>query len=329
MSKRMRVFLLVTTVLVVALGVPALAQAKAAPTVTKPKFSAPPVAGVPFTASGVVRPKATSMSRTVVKVGLYAFADGRWVVQGLSRAKLVAGASGTQYSRRLTVAAEGKYGVRAFHYRAGKLVAKSALAAFDVARRITIDSNVNGWMAPELGETQAPAGTPLDVVFTTPADWAAPLVDGKPLNGAAHFIWGEFEKVDARRADLAHRRPAAGSLRLDARRDAQVRHRLPGRRPADRHRQGLAHARTRTRCRTCRRTSRSARSAPPAWAATAASRSSPASSRRRAPTRSSGTPTAWSPAATTGSAGWTTATSASSWSTTPPTWPSTRIRTTW
>jgi hypothetical protein len=35
------------------------------------------------------------------------------------------------------------------------------------------------------------------VVFTTPADWAAPLVDGKPLNGAAQFIWGEFTKVDA------------------------------------------------------------------------------------------------------------------------------------
>ena len=196
MSKRLRVFLLVTTVLVVALGVPALAQAKAAPTVTKPKFSALPVAGVPFTASGMARPRASAMSRTVVKVGLYAFQDGRWVVQDLYRAKLVAGDSGTEYSRRLTVAAEGKYGVRAFHYRAGKLVAKSALAAFDVAQRITIDSNVNGWMAPELGEAMAPSGTPLDIVFTTPADWAAPPVEGKPLNGAALFIWGEFEKVD-------------------------------------------------------------------------------------------------------------------------------------
>jgi hypothetical protein len=196
MSKRLRVFLLVTTVLVVALGVPARARVKAAPTVTKPKLSAVPVAGVPFTASGVARPTATAMSRTVVKVGLYAFADGRWVVQDVSRAKLVAGASGTQYSRKLVVAAEGKYGVRAFHYRSGKLVAKSALAAFDVARRITVDSNVNGWMAPRLGETQAPPGTPLDIVFTTPADWAAPLVDGKPLNGAARFIWGEFEQVD-------------------------------------------------------------------------------------------------------------------------------------
>jgi hypothetical protein len=195
MSTRLRVFLLVTTVLVVALGVPALAQAKAAPTVTKPKLSAPPVAGVPFTASGVARPRATAVSRTVVKVGLYVFADGRWVVQDLSRAKLAAGASGTHYSRRLTVAAEGKYGVRAFHYRAGRLVAKSALAAFEVAQRITIDSNVNGWMAPELGETQAPPGTPLDVVFTTPSDWASGA--SEKLNGAAHFIWGEFEKVDA------------------------------------------------------------------------------------------------------------------------------------
>jgi hypothetical protein len=197
MSKRLRVFLLAMAVLVVALGVPALAQAKAAPAVTKPAFSARPVAGIPFTASGVVRPKATSMSRTVVRVGLYAFEDGRWVVQDVVRAKLAAGSSGTQYSKRLTVAAEGKYGLRAFHYRSGELVAKSALAKFEVARRITIDSNVNGWMAPDLAEAQAPPGTPLDVVFTTPADWAAPPVDGKPLNGAAHFIWGAFEKVDS------------------------------------------------------------------------------------------------------------------------------------
>ena len=194
MSKRLRVFLLVTTALVVALGVPALAQAKAAPTVTKPKFSAVPVAGVPFTATGVARPKATTMSRTVVKVGLYAYADGRWVVRDLSRAKLVAGASGAQYSRRLTVPAEGKYGVRAFHYRAGKLVAKSALAAFDVARRVTIDSMVNGWMAPSLADTIVAADTPLDVVFTTPSDWASD--DLEKHYGAAKFIWGEFEQVD-------------------------------------------------------------------------------------------------------------------------------------
>jgi len=77
-----------------------------------------------------------------------------------------------------------------------KLVAKSPLAAFRVARRITIDSNVNGWMAPDLGETQVPPGTTLDVVFTTPADWAAPWQDNQPPNGAAHFIWGEFERVD-------------------------------------------------------------------------------------------------------------------------------------
>jgi hypothetical protein len=194
MSKRLRVVLLVATVVVVALGVPGVARAKAA-SVTKPKFSAPPVAGVPFTATVAVRPKATAGSATVVKIGLYEFAGGRWAARGTYRAKLVAD-SGTQYSRRLTVASDGKYGVRAFHYRAGKLVAKSALTRFDVALRVTIDPNVNGWMAPELGEATAPAGTPLDVVFTTPADWAAPLVDGKPLNGGALFIWGEFEKVD-------------------------------------------------------------------------------------------------------------------------------------
>ena len=230
---------------------------------------------------------------------------GRWGVTDTWRAKLGAGASATAYSRRLAVPAEGKYAVRAFHYRAGRLVKSSALTSFDVARRVTIDSMVNGWMAPSLGNTVAPADTPLDVVFTTPSDWAA--ADPAKHYGAAHFIWGDFEKVERRRADLAHRRAAPRSLRLDARRDAQVGHRLAGRRPADRRRQDLTRRRPRA-ARTCRPTSPSATSAPPAWAATAASRSSRASSRRRASTRSSGTPTAWSPGATTGSAGWTGAT---------------------
>ncbi len=132
-----------------------------------------------------MRPKATAGSATVVKLGLYAFADGKWGARGVYRAKL--DVSGAQYSRQLTVAAEGKYGVRAFHYRAGKLVAKSALSKFDVALRVTIDSNVNGWMAPELGEATAPAGTPLDVVFTTPSDWASGASTQAQRRSALHL----------------------------------------------------------------------------------------------------------------------------------------------
>jgi hypothetical protein len=82
-----------------------------------------------------------------------------------------------------------------FHYRAGRLVARSALVPFEVARRIDVDSNVNGWDAPLLGDTTAPPGTALDIVFSVPADWASGA--SEKLNGAAHFIWGDFEKVDA------------------------------------------------------------------------------------------------------------------------------------
>ena len=128
--------------------------------------------------------------------------------------------------------------------------------------------------------------------------------------GALHL--GRLREGQRRRADLAHRRAAPRPLRLDARRDAQVGHRLAWSSPS-RSTSTRPHTPTPTRCRTCRRTSPSATSAPRAWAATAASRSSRASSRRRAPTRSSGTPTAWSPAATTGSAGWTTATTGPWW----------------
>ena len=195
MSRRLKMLMMATVVLVVLLGVPALAQARVAAAVTRPKLSPATVVGVPFTASGLVRPKATTGSRTVVRIRLYASSNGHWRVTGNYRAKLKVGASGTTYSRGLVVRAEGRYAVAAFHYRAGRLVKRSLRTSFAVAHRVTIDSNVNGWMAPELGDTTAPAGTPLDVVFTTPADWASGA--NEKLNGAAHFIWGDFEKVDS------------------------------------------------------------------------------------------------------------------------------------
>ena len=129
---------------------------------------------MPFTVSGVVRPEATTQSRTVVSLRLYLSEGDRWKLADTYRAKLGDAKTGTTYTRRLSVPAEGRYAVRVFHYRSGRLVAKSALAAFDVARRITLDPNVNGWSAPALGDTAAPPDTPLDIVFTTPADWAAP-----------------------------------------------------------------------------------------------------------------------------------------------------------
>ena len=195
MSCPMKRMLLAAFVLALFAGLPGVAHARVTYTASKPKLSAVPVVGVPFTASGVIKPKATAQSRTVVKIKLYAFTGGHWGVTGTYRAKLGASTSGTKYSRRLAISAEGRFAVRAFHYRAGRLVARSALAAFDVARRISIDSMVNGWLAPALRDTMAPADTPLDVVFSTPSDWASD--DPEKHYGAAHFIWGEFEKVDA------------------------------------------------------------------------------------------------------------------------------------
>ena len=321
MSKRFRVVMLLTLVLAILGGLPALAQAGAAYTASKPKLSAAPVVNVPFTVSGVVKPKATVESRTVVKIRLYKLSAGRWGLTGTYRARLGASASGTAYSRRLAVSSEGKYAVRALHYRAGRLVKSSLRTSFAVARRITIDSMVNGWMAPSLADTMAPADTPLDVVFTTPADWASD--DPAKHYGAAHFIWGDFEKVDA--DGLIWHTDGLQPGRYDWMRDcdAQVGHGLAGRHAADRRRQDL--------------TRRHARAALPAGGHLVRRRQlrghglrpqhrvpHVASSRRRAPTRSSGTPTAWSPAATTGSAGWTSATTGRWWPTAPAQrWPST------
>jgi hypothetical protein len=195
MSHPVRALLLTLSLLALGAVPPAVAHAGATGTVSKPKLSSAPVVGVPFTVSGTVRPGATAESRTVVRVKLYRFVAGDWRVTETCRAKLGAGASGTTYSRRLAVPARGTYAVRAFHYRAGKLVKRSERATFDVARRITIDSMVNGWLAPSLATTVASADTPLDIVFTTPSDWASE--DQAKHYGAAYFIWGDFEKVSA------------------------------------------------------------------------------------------------------------------------------------
>ena len=64
----------------------------------------------------------------MVSVRLYLSEGDRWELAGTYRAKLGNAETGTTYTRRLSVPAEGRYAVRVFHYRSGKLVAKSALA---------------------------------------------------------------------------------------------------------------------------------------------------------------------------------------------------------
>ncbi len=195
MSKRLKAVVLMTMVLAIVGGLPALAQARGASSVTKPKLSATPVMGEPFTVSGLVKPKATTTSQTAVKIRLYTRTAGHWTKGNAYRAKLtpILGGPGTAYSRSLSIPMEGEYVVRALHYRAGKLVKRSAATSFTISRRVDIDSMVNGWMAPVLGETLAPPDTPLDIVFSTPSDWASD--DPAKHYGAAHFIWGDFQKV--------------------------------------------------------------------------------------------------------------------------------------
>ena len=136
MAKRLKMVVLMTMVLAIVGGLPAIAHARGAVSLTKPTLSAAPVMNEAFTVSGTVKPKATATSRTVVKIRLYTLVDDRWGVVGTYRAKLGAGASGTAYSRRLAVSSEGKYAVRAFLYRAGTLVKKSAA---DLVRRCPAD----------------------------------------------------------------------------------------------------------------------------------------------------------------------------------------------
>jgi hypothetical protein len=200
MSRPVKRLLLAALVLAFFVGLPGVANAKITYAVSQPEVSAEPVAGVPFDVSGVIKPKSATSSRATVDVKLYKLTDGQWNVIDTCRAtlsKAPAGASGTAYTCRITVPTEGEHAVRAFQYRGGKLVKRSALTRFAVqpaALRISIDSNVNGWLTAALRDTVAPAETPLEIVFSTPADWAS---NDPKKNGAAHFIWGDFEQVSA------------------------------------------------------------------------------------------------------------------------------------
>ncbi len=200
MSRPVKRLLLAALVLAFFVGLPGVANAKITYAVSQPEVSAEPVAGAPFDVSGVIKPKSATSSRATVDVKLYKLTDGQWNVIDTCRATLSKapdGASGTAYTCRITVPTEGEHAVRAFQYRGGKLVKRSALTRFDVqpaALRISIDSNVNGWLTAALRDTVAPADTPLEIVFSTPADWAS---NDPKKNGAAHFIWGDFEQVSA------------------------------------------------------------------------------------------------------------------------------------
>ena len=182
-------------------ALPAIALAKTTYTTSKPVLSGAPSMGQDFSVSGAITPASTATSRATVKVRLLMEMDGKYDVMDVYTAKLAkmpAGKTGTRYSRTLNIPMTGKHAVQAFQYRGGKLVSRSQITYFDVqpaALQIHIDSMVNGWMAPSLGVTMAPAGTPLDIFFTTPSDWASD--DPAKRYGAAHFMWGDFEKVGA------------------------------------------------------------------------------------------------------------------------------------
>jgi hypothetical protein len=201
MVKKLKFILLGALALSLLAALPAIALAKTTYTTSKPVLSGVPSMGQDFSVSGAITPASTATSRATVKVRLLMERDGKYDVMDVYTAKLAkmpAGKTGTRYSRTLNIPMTGKHAVQAFQYRGGEFVSKSQITYFDVqmaVQKITIDSMVNGWMAPSLGDTMAPADTPLDIVFTTPSDWAS--ADPAKHYGAAHFMWGDFEKVDA------------------------------------------------------------------------------------------------------------------------------------
>jgi hypothetical protein len=201
MSKHLKAVLLAALALSLLAALPAAATARTVHKTSAPLLSeSPPSMGKDFTVTGVITPASTTKSKATVKIRLLMQMGEKYEVMDVYTAKLSkmpAGEKGTMYSRVLNVPMAGAHAVQAVQYRRGKVVSTSKITYFDVqvpARQIHIDSNVNGWLDPALRDTVVPADTPLDIVFSTPADWAS---DDPAKNGAAHFIWGDFEQVSA------------------------------------------------------------------------------------------------------------------------------------
>jgi hypothetical protein len=172
---------------VVALLVTAL-FASAAPAakywVGKPALSGAPHMNVAFTASGTTTPNSAKGVKTVVKIQvLMRNASGVYKpMLAPVKAKLVkrTGKPGYKYSRSLTIPMMGKHAVRALRYNGGKLVARSALTYIDVTAA-TQSVNING---DSHADVSAPAGTPIDVVFT--------YATGRPCAASIQFTTGSF-----------------------------------------------------------------------------------------------------------------------------------------
>ncbi len=219
MSRLAKSLTLAALVLALLAALPAVAGAGSANKVSAPKLSTAPVVGEPFVVSGVIAPAPTASSPTVVDIRLYAGVGGAWATVDTFRASLTKTPQGARYDRTITLDGDGDYAVRALLYRSGRLVKRSALTTFNATEpplQVHIDSNVNGWLTAALRDTVVPAGTPLEIVFSTPSDWLAG--DTQKENGAAHFIWGDFEKVDA--DGLVWRTPGLTPGRYDWMRDA-------------------------------------------------------------------------------------------------------------
>jgi hypothetical protein len=147
--------------------------------VGKPALSGPPHKNVPFSVSGVTTPTSAAGVVTVVKIQVLMRNTSGVYKPMLApvKAKLVrrSGKPGYKYSKSITIPMTGKHAVRALRYRNGKLVAKSALTYMNVtaaAQSVAIDGDSHA-------DVSAPAGTPLDAVFTYSA--------GRPCAANIHF----------------------------------------------------------------------------------------------------------------------------------------------
>ncbi len=168
--------LALTGAVLVVLGVAAAVALATTYSVSKPVLSKAPHKNVAFTVSGVTTPTGT---KVVVKIqllmkgsnGKYSVMHTPWVASLVRRS----GQSGYKYSKSITVPMTGQHAVQALRYDNGKLVGRSAITYFSVAAVATVVAVAGDSHA----DVNAPASTPLDLVFTYAA--------GKPCAANIHF----------------------------------------------------------------------------------------------------------------------------------------------